>query len=84
MPVPSSPIGAAQAALARCIDERNTLGAMPLSAIQTEKLKTATTVIIYKEVNPKKAGTRAHERYDTYKTATTVEEAKTWALYGRT
>ena len=49
---------------------------MPLSQEQLDALKNPRTVIAYQEQNPKAAGTKAWERYEKYKVATTVAEAK--------
>ncbi len=50
--------------------------AMPLSQEQVDASKNPRTVIAYQEQNPKAAGTKAWERYEKYKVATTVAEAK--------
>ena len=49
---------------------------MPLSQEQVDALKNPRTVIAYQEQNPKAAGTKAWERHEKYKVATTVAEAK--------
>ena len=48
---------------------------MPLSAEQTQLLKTDGTEITFCEANPKKVGSKAWDRYDKYKKATTVGDA---------
>ena len=50
--------------------------AMPLSQEQIDVLKNPRTVIAYQEENPKAPGTKAWDRYEKYKKATTVAEAK--------
>ena len=50
--------------------------AMPLSQEQIDALKNPRTVIAYQEENPKAPGTKAWDRYEKYKRATTVAEAK--------
>lgn len=50
-------------------------GDMPLSQLQIDALKTPTTVIEIQTDNPKKPGSKAAERFDRYKTATTIQEA---------
>ena len=50
--------------------------AMPLSQEQIDALKNPRTVIAYQEQNQKAAGTKAWHRYEKYKVATTVAEAK--------
>ena len=49
---------------------------MPLSQEQIDALKNPRTVRTYQEQNPKAAGTKAWDRYEKYKVATTVAEAK--------
>jgi len=48
---------------------------MPLSQLQIDALKTPTTVIEIQTDNPKKPGSKAAERFDCYKMATTIQEA---------
>ena len=50
-------------------------GDMPLSQLQIDALKTPTTVIEIQTDNPKKPGSKAAERFDRYKMATTIQEA---------
>ena len=50
-------------------------GDMPLSQLQIDALKNPTTVIEIQTDNPKKPGSRAAERFDRYKMATTIQEA---------
>ena len=50
-------------------------GDMPLSQLQIDSLKTPTTVIEIQTDNPKKPGSKAAERFDRYKMATTIQEA---------
>ena len=50
---------------------------MPLSQAQVEVLKTPTTVIEIQGANPKKPGSKSFERFDRYKTATTIGDATT-------
>ena len=50
-------------------------GDMPLSQLQIDALKTPTTVIEIQTDNPKKPGSKAAERFDCYKMATTIQEA---------
>ena len=49
---------------------------MPLPQEQIEALKNPRTVIAYQDKNPKAPGTKAWDRYEKYKRATTVAEAK--------
>ena len=51
------------------------LGTMPLSQIQLEALKNPATIIQIQPDNPKKPGSKAFERFDRYKTATTIGDA---------
>eukprot|EP00959_Pyramimonas_sp_CCMP1952_P399306 8366777-Pyramimonas_sp.AAC.1 len=48
---------------------------MPLSAELISKLKQNDTEIEFKEENPRRPGSKPHERYDTYKVANTIGEA---------
>ena len=48
---------------------------MPLSQLQTDALKTPTTMIEIQTENPKKPGSKAAERFDRYKMATSIQEA---------
>ena len=48
---------------------------MPLSQLQLEALKNSATAIQIQEANPKKPGSKAFERFDRYKTATTIGDA---------
>ena len=48
---------------------------MPLSAEQTAALKSAATAVEFQEMNPKKPGTEAWERYEKYKSAKTIQAA---------
>ena len=50
-------------------------GEMPLSQLQLEALKNSATAIQIQEANPKKPGSKAFERFDRYKTATTIGDA---------
>ena len=50
-------------------------GQMPLSEEQTKLLKSDSTAIKFIAENPKKMGSKAWERYEKYKTATTVGDA---------
>ena len=50
-------------------------GDMPLSQLQLEALKNPATAIQIQEANPKKPGSKASERFDRYKTATTIGDA---------
>ena len=50
-------------------------GEMPLSQLQLEALKNPATAIQIQEANPKKPGSKAFERFDRYKTATTIGDA---------
>ena len=50
-------------------------GDMPVSQLQIDSLKTPTTVIEIQTDNPKKPGSKAAERFDRYKMATTIQEA---------
>ena len=50
-------------------------GDMPLSQLQIDALKTPATVIEIQTDNPKKPGSKAAERFDRYKMATTIQEA---------
>ena len=51
--------------------------AMPLSQAQVDILKTPTTVIEIQGQNPKKPGSKSFERFDRYKSATTIGDATT-------
>ena len=48
---------------------------MPLSEEQTKLLKSDSTIINFLAENPKKVGSKAWERYEKYKAATTVGDA---------
>ena len=48
---------------------------MPLSKEQIAALKENSTVISFQNGNPKKAGTKAHERFEKYKHSTTIGDA---------
>eukprot|EP00438_Fugacium_kawagutii_P009487 Skav204860 [mRNA] locus=scaffold1883:198033:203581:+ [translate_table: standard] len=48
---------------------------MPLSQEHLQKLKLPTTQIEFQTTNPKKIGSKAHERYEKYKAATSIGEA---------
>ncbi|CAE7545737.1 unnamed protein product [Symbiodinium necroappetens] len=48
---------------------------MPLSEEQNKLLKTSDTAISFRSENPKKPGSKAWERFEKYKTATTIGEA---------
>ena len=48
---------------------------MPLSQLQIDALKAPTTVIEIQTENPKKPGSKAAERFDRYKMATSIQEA---------
>jgi len=50
---------------------------MPLSQAQVDILKTPTTVIEIQGQNPKKPGSKSFERFDRYKSATTIGDATT-------
>ena len=50
---------------------------MSLSQAQVEVLKAPTTVIEIQGANPKKPGSKSFERFDRYKTATTIGDATT-------
>ena len=50
-------------------------GVMPLSKEQIAALKENSTVISFQNGNPKKAGTKAHERFEKYKHTTTIGDA---------
>ena len=50
-------------------------GVMPLSKEQIAALKENSTVISFQNGNPKKAGTKAHERFEKYKHSTTIGDA---------
>ena len=51
------------------------LGKMPLSQLQLETLKNPATIIQIQPDNPKKPGSKAFERFDRYKAATTIGDA---------
>ena len=48
---------------------------MPLSQLQVEALKNPATIIQIQDSNPKKPGSKAFERFDRYKMATTIGDA---------
>eukprot|EP00435_Cladocopium_sp_Y103_P033152 s3600_g8.t1 len=48
---------------------------MPLSQVQLAALKTPATVIAIQSEKPKKIGSKAHERFELYKSATTIHDA---------
>ena len=64
----------AQGSIARLIVSINS-GDMPLSQLQIDALKTPTTVMEIQTENPKKPGSKAAERFDRYKIATSIQEA---------
>ena len=51
------------------------LGKMPLSQLQLEALRNSATIIQIQPDNPKKSGSKAFERFDRYKAATTIGDA---------
>ena len=48
---------------------------MPLSQTQIAALKSPETAITIQQENPKKPGTKAHERFEKYKGAETIGDA---------
>ena len=72
------PIGLKRCAQALCSSPCSVprrFGEMPLSQLQLETLKNSATAIQIQEANPKKPGSKAFERFDRYKTATTIGDA---------